>query len=262
MAKLRDIQDRFENTILRKAGDLPDAANDLRDLFISDHIDIKDRMSVYHNNVIGSVSNALAATFPLLNNLVGEAFLKSTARAFVIENPPKAVCMHHYGDGFDNFIRGFEPAKNYPYLGDVAAFEYAMNAAYYAYDDDALTPASLEQIPAEDLHDIHLHLRKSAHLIASPYPLGDIRRFCLNETTEQPDLSGMSAYRALILRPAMEVEIIALNQGEFDFLSYIQNDKKLGAALEHTLSAHPDFDFMKFLKRHLTLETFCALPPN
>lgn len=258
---LNKFQTDFKELMLRPRAELSVENEAVTNTLISDHIHANDRLSIYHNNIIGSLSNVLCSTFPMIENLVGTNFLKEMARQFIFKNPPNSACLHHYGEGFDAFIKEYEPAANLPYLADVATLEFALNHAYYAQDDAPLPADALAQIPPESLAKTLLSPRASATLITSSYPLTDLRAFCLNDG-EAPELSAPTDCRLLIYRPKLEVKIIPLTKDEYAFLSNLQQGTPLGAALENVTDTYTTFDFAAFLQKHIALETFCATHPN
>ncbi len=251
---LNNFQEEFKELMLRPRHDVKADSNGVTRHIKSDEISANNRLGVYHNNIVGSLSNTLCATYPMIEDLVGTDFLKEMARQFIFEHPPSGACLHHYGNGFDAFIKGYEPAKDLPYLSDVARFEWAMNHAYYAEDDEALPADALAQIPPEELAGTILNLRQSATLIQSPYPLDDLYKFCIHNGTA-PDLTTQVTCRILVYRPHLEVKIVPLSKGEYYFLRRLQA-KTLELALEDTLKNHPDFDFSAFLQKHIVLEVF------
>lgn len=258
---LRHTQTRFRQAMLQPAASLKAGKHDLADTFQEDHIPLEERLSVYQNNIIGSLSAALSKTYPLIEALTGPAFLKQIAREFVITCPPEGGCIQHYGKEFSDFIAHYPPARGFPYLPDIANLERALNDAYYAPDDDALTALNLAAIPQESLTETPLPLRQSAHLLTSLYPLLEIRDFCLSEEDSNaaiPDLTAPHETHLLICRPALEVEITPLNPDEHHMLARLQAKETLGTALESTLSIYPYFDVSGFLQKHVTIGSFRA----
>ena len=246
--------------MFRPVREIQDCEHDFKALFSEGDIPLDERLKVYHNNVVGSLSEVLRATFPLLENLVGADFLKSMAREFIFGNPPTSGCLHEYGEGFDGFIKTYEPAKSLPYLPDVATLELALNTAYYASDDVTLAPDYLAQVQPESLSEVVLKLRSSATLISSRYPLEQIRTFCLDaDNNPAPDLTKNCTCRLLIVRPDLEVNIISLPEDEFEILLLLHNKVPLGEAVEKVMTAFPAFDFTAFLQKHTTLESFSSL---
>ena len=260
---LRDMQTKFKESMLQPIAGLDECDTEFAGIFIEDHIPVSDRLKVYHNNVVGSLCEALRATFPLCDNLVGEEFFTAMARSFVFKNPPLNACLHYYGAEFDAFIADYEAAQTLPYLHDVAQFEIALNNAYYAEDDTPMPADALARIPPEQLGECVISLRKSVDLISSQYPLTEIRDFCLDsENVRAPDLTTPKATHLMVSRPQMEVIITPLNADEFYILNLLQKGTTLGEAVEDTLSVHADFDFASFLQKHFSLETFCAVTAN
>ncbi len=252
--RLSEFQEAFKDIMLQPKRDLGGGSNHIARLIKGETVSASDRLGVYHNNIMGSLSNALCATFPMIENLVGDKFLRGMAREFIFANPPTDTCLHHYGAGFDAFIKGYKPAESLPYLPDVARFELALNHAYYA-DDDAAMPADyLSRLAPDMLSDCILDMRQSVTILHSPYPLNTLRDFCLNNGAA-PDLTKMGAYPMMIYRPQLEVQIITLHKDEYDFLRNLEN-LPLGAAVENTLQKYPAFDFSEFLQKHILLETF------
>jgi len=260
---LKETQNKFRETMLQPVTDVIDACDDFSDLFVSDGIPVQERLKVYHNNVIGSLCESLSSTFPVIENLVGEDFFKSMARAFIFDNPPASACLHYFGVGFDRFISDYEPARALTYLSDMARFELALNHAYYAKNDAPLPPDGLATIAPEDLGNTILPLRNSTTLLTSPYPITEIRDFCLNDdTNEAPDLEKTHHCRLLIFRPQLEVLILPLQQDELDMLNFLQAGQALGTCVEKVMNNHETFDFTSFLQKHISLETFCRIATN
>lgn len=68
------------------------------------------RFAVYRNNVQSSLINALADSYPVVQQLVGEEFFRAMAAIFVRSQPPQSPLMSRYGEGFADFIGQFEPS--------------------------------------------------------------------------------------------------------------------------------------------------------
>ena len=73
------------------------------------------RFAVYRNNVASSLIKALEARFPVIERLVGDAFFKGVAHAFIRAHPPRSPVLMEYGDAFPAFLTAF-PAGAEPAL--------------------------------------------------------------------------------------------------------------------------------------------------
>lgn len=90
------------------------------------------RFAVHRNNIIVSLVDALADTFPVVQAMVGTEFFRAMAREFVFVRPPSSPVLAHYGEGFAEFVEGFEPAACLPYLPDLARLELLRVEVYHA----------------------------------------------------------------------------------------------------------------------------------
>lgn len=262
--RLNEAQELFARTMLDHPGaiDSPDPA--LAGLFTGGEAIVPGRLKIYRSNIMGNLTGALRGSYPLLEKLTGEDFVMGLLRAFIIENPPREAHLSNYGAGLADFIEAFAPAKSLPYLPDVAQLEWAMNEAYYAQDDRPLIQADLQNMPLDKLADMALLLRSSVRLLESRWPLVAIRDFSLKESRDEQETLNLDQgdCRIMVYRPGLSVDIITLEPAEYGFLQALKAGKTLGQALETALKTKLEFNFQGFLQKHLTLETFSALPAN
>ena len=66
--------------------------------------DPASRFSVYRNNVQSSLINALADSYPVVQQLVGEDFFRAMAAVFVQQHPPETPLMSRYGEALPAFL--------------------------------------------------------------------------------------------------------------------------------------------------------------
>lgn len=129
------------------------------------------RFAVYRNNVVTSLIGALADTFPVLRQWVGDQFFDAMARCYVCEHPPTSPVLTDYGDGFADWSAHFEPAAGLPGLADLARLERARVRACHAVD---LAPLGADDLarhltdPAA-LPDARLVLHPGATVIRSAF---------------------------------------------------------------------------------------------
>ena len=90
------------------------------------------RFAVYRNNVTSALSDVLADSFPVTQQLVGEAFFRALAQVFVRAHPPRTRVLAHYGHELPEFVAQFPPAAGLPYLADVARLEWQRLQALHA----------------------------------------------------------------------------------------------------------------------------------
>lgn len=153
------------------------------------------RFAVYRNNVVVSLTDAIATGFPVILKLVGEDFFRAMAGVFVRAHPPESPVLAQYGAAFPGFLEAFEPVAHLPYLADVARLEFALREAYHAAD---ATPVAPDALAHPRLMEARLRLAPATRLVASPYPIHAIWR--ANTEVGAPPAKG-GAETVLVTRP-------------------------------------------------------------
>ena len=88
--------------------------------------DLARRFAVYRNNVIVSLVAALADTFPVLRQLVGDEFFDAMAGFTCARIRPSPVPGALHGEGLADWLAAFEPARAFVFTwSDMARLERA-----------------------------------------------------------------------------------------------------------------------------------------
>ncbi|WP_420345420.1 DNA-binding domain-containing protein [Pelagibius sp.] len=216
---------------------------------------------VYRNNVAVSLIEALEAAFPVVRRLVGEAFFKAVARAYVAEAPPCSPVLLLYGRSFGTFLDDFPPAARVPYLGDVARLEWARLYAYHAADAAPLEIASLSALPEGALGGLRFTLHPSLRLLRSRWPVVSIWAASSDAGTADAVDMG-SGQEAAAIRPALTVETRLLPAGGHDFIADLVEGATLSAAAEQAIDRDPAFELAVHLQGLFEIGAVTALLPS
>lgn len=199
------------------------------------------RFNVYRNNVVVSLIGALAETFPVTREMVGEVFFTAMAREFVSVNPPHSPIMMRYGATFPAFIASFPPAAGLPYLGDLARLEFVQVEAYHAADAAPLAPASLGAIAPERLGVIRFAAHPAARLVRSASAIASLW-LAHRGIGDLGMIDPVRPQDALVTRPDLSVEIRALEPAAGAFIEHLLAGHTLGEAALAALASDPAFD--------------------
>lgn len=204
------------------------------------------RFAVYRNNVMVSLIDALADTYPVTQALVGEEFFRAMAADFARANPPRSPVMAHYGTGFAAFIESFPAAAGLPYLADVARLEMLRVVAYHAADATSVSPEEIALLLSapERLPAARFALHPSLQHLDSPYAVVSLWAAHQGEEIDSA-LAAVNAAEpesALVVRVGLEVEIYRITTGTATFIRHLQQGLGLGAAVDQALAADAAFD--------------------
>jgi len=199
------------------------------------------RFGVYRNNVVTSLVKALGSRFPVVENIVGQDFFAAMARIFVIEAPPRSPLLATYGDGFPAFVAAFEPARELPYLADVARLEAARTRAYHAADAAPVEADRFATLDGEIAGDLRIALHPSTEIVRSAFPIVTIWAMNSGEQELAP-IGNWRGEDALVARPYLDVQVRTLPPGGAAFLLALAAGQSLREAAEAALADDRDFD--------------------
>lgn len=248
MLSLRESQTRFAATLLGRAGamDAPD-----------------ERMAVYGTTVRANYRHALAATYPVVRQLVGVPFFDAAVDAYAMAVPSTGGDLNVYGDRFGEFLAGYSHAKELAYLPDVARLEWFVDDANRAADADG-TPqsllAALAAVPAGNVAAQRFALDPSCRLLATEHPV--FRIWQVHQPGFDGDATvqfGTGTDRLLVRRENGGVVIERVVHGDFALLRALNDGQDLANALDAAMAADPTFDLGATLRMHIAHRTLVGL---
>ena len=256
MPSLPETQARFLDALLG-AGPAPAvrAAALLRD---AGAVSAARRLQVYRRNVQASLRGALEAVFPVVARLVGSACFAEIARRFIAAHPSRSANLHEFGHELPDFVRALPALDTLPYLGDVAALEWACHEVYHEADDVVFDPAALARVPVARQPAICFALQSAARFVESDYPVLAIWQANQPEAAADapPVMLDQGGVRLLVARREFDVEFRLLAPAESAWLRALADERPLADAIASALGLDPSFDFAAVLARHLRLGTF------
>lgn len=203
------------------------------------------RFNVYRNNVVVSLCEALADTFPVTQAVLGRDTFWAVARAYLdAGNLPDTPQLVRYGATFPSFLAILPFANRFPYLSDLAALEYAYVQAFHAADASVLDPAELRRALAqpEQLPSLRFGFHPSVAIIASCHPIATLWR-TYHETADEPLFQQAIAAIAprpeptMVVRCEETVYVIPLAPADACCLKELHNGEPLGVAVERAAAS-------------------------
>jgi hypothetical protein len=246
MQSLRKLEARFLEALLDDTTTFADAVP-------------SQRMDVYRNNFLEGHRKALAATYPVVAALVGEACFRTLAYDYARGFPSRAGDLAQFGCEFSFFLRAHYATTEHAYLIDVARLERAYIDALNAAD---ASPLDLQQLAgALDGRELTFTFQPSVRFVRSRFPIFAIWQAHQSDRDFQIDLSS-GEERLLIHRPTLDVEVLSLDVAQYEFLQALDLRQPLTAALDHALSVERNFDLTATLALLITHGVLNACASN
>ena len=232
----------------------PDARRNLHAFVMqSAATDTTDRRMIYRNNYFFALCEALSATYPVTEKLVGDTFFRAMAREFILQSPPTNPVLAEYGAGFSDFLKEFPPVAELPYLADVAQLEWGRQLANIAADGKLLDLASLLQESPEALPETRFNFLPSVGLMAVRWPALEIWQ--ANQEGEMGSIELVEEDRAVMVwRPGLLVQMSYVDMAQHQFIQALMSGTVVAEAFVQTVSRYPNFDLSEMIRKLVTLD--------
>ena len=186
-------------------------------------------LDVYRRNHIASLVGAVAAAYPVVRRLVGEAFFDEAAARHARANPSRSGDLHEYGASFAAFLEVYEPARGLAYLPDVARLEWACHECHHGAWAEPFDMAALGRIGADALGELRFTLHPAARLLRSFHPVAAIWEANQLARDGTPDrLRGPD--HVVVRREGLAVRVERLDAAEWALLAAFAAGASLEAA--------------------------------
>lgn len=218
------------------------------------------RLAVHRNTVVSSLIDALADSFPVVQQLVGEAFFRAVAGTFVRQHPPRSPILALYGDQLPDFLVHFGPARSLPYLADVARLEFARVLACHAADAEPVDDqqVSLALASGARIGELKLVCHRSVSTLDSRYAVVSLWAAHQGEGEINPVVINRPE-SAIVVRDAFDVLVLRAAPGAVVFVDAIGQGVNLGDAASAATQREPAFDLAATLSLLLTHRALTSL---
>ena len=242
MSMLLELQRRLRRAVL--GGDTAEIVAAIQ----GDGLDPAARVGIYRHHAFATLGDALQGTFPVVCRLVDKRFFAYAAHEYLREHPPHSRCLVEYGADFADFLARFAPCEKFPYLADVARFEWALNIAATVREAAPLQAETLAEVPAAKAAYVGFRLQPSLSYFVSPWPIDAIWQ--ANQEDEVPPIDLASGGTSLEIRRVGEtVAWRRLDPGSFAFRTALADGLVLAAAMAAATLRDPAFDLTAALQR-------------
>lgn len=209
-------------------------------------------LNVYHNNVYSVHTRSLKNNYPLVFSIMGEAAARIMVRSYIETSFPCMGSLEQWGGGLVAFIQRYEGASAWPYLAEIAQYEWAKHIAYCAPENPLLTPEDMKEFIAPDQKEVSFQFQKSCQLLAFLHPLEEIISAHQKDPT-QPQSEKTGTSYALILKHQGLIKVYWLTASLFVFINRLIEGQDVEVAFAAAQVLEPKFDAQEafsFLLNH------------
>ncbi len=214
--------------------------------------------ALYRGNLRSTWRKVLAAAYPVTEQHVGAEFFGGLSLAYGNSQPSVNGDLNLFGEQFADFLAGFPPAAELPYLADLARLEWCMHRAEFAADCTALSSLEITAIPPEQLEVARFQMHPACSLLASDWQV--LALWQAHQTGGPPLPTDMaSPCQGVVTRARWKATLTPLSSAAHAALRKLSTGARFGEALDAACEIEPAFDLGTHLSQWMALVTFSAI---
>lgn len=219
-------------------------------------------LALYRGNLGATWHKTLAAAYPVLRQLVGDAFFGALCRAYGIAHPSDDADLNRFGATFAQFLEHFAPVvtlAELAYLPDMARLEWALQCAHFGADARGLDASALGALTPAQLDAARVTLHPACSLFSSNWAV--VALWHAHQPGSGVDFpAGMrSGSCALVARPHWKVALVPHSAAAHAALGVLAAGQPFGAALDAAFALDALFDVAAHLQQWLALSVLTGL---
>ena len=189
-------------------------------------------LHVHEEGYYARLTDALGETYEAIWWVLGDEVFFQTARDFIKGHPSTSPNLSDYGFTFPEFLESTARFKTFPFLGDLAHFEWAFKNVFHELQHEPAQNAAIaqnsisEQTQFQFAPSVRLH-----HGEHSILPIWDLRSDA-NKPPELPDTTNSE--HLFLYKSQSKIYVQALTPAEYQILDRLIQGESLGKALEES----------------------------
>lgn len=215
-------------------------------------------LAAYQGNLFATAARALEISYPTLNELAGETFIKQLAMDYLLQYPFQEGDWAEWGGSLSDFLTNAlgnnvpqnEHIQEHPYFAGVAELDWCLHQTERG-SDATFRPETFALFNEEDPGKLYLDIAQTVTVIPSEYPIVDIYLAHQQNDTSQhffesarKKLEEEMGQTAMVYRPHFKALVEPIDTETENFLKAAIAGENIDTALNTT---HDTFDFQAWL---------------
>jgi Putative DNA-binding domain len=159
----------------------------IRDAVVgTNKVPVDIRLSIYGDGYKLRLIESLAATFPVLAELLGEADFSTLGARYVEAHDSTFASIRFYGDAMPDFLANAPDYAAAPILAELARWEWAMAAVFDAADAEPVDTSAVASVSPEDWSELRFSWSPSVQVLELQWNVPELWK-AVTEGADRPD---------------------------------------------------------------------------
>ena len=218
--------------------------------------------AVYRNGFLRGCTEALRASYPVIEALVGEDYFNFLADSYIAAHPPQSSTFIEYGKCLPEFLEQQLAQHQLAYLPDFARLDKAWLRAYFAQDSNLLSEQDIEQWQNKGnaIESLATCLPESAALLTLQHTVSAAWLSLKSAETlpENTRIEPLSEHLLIWRDSVDQVRIRVLQAAELAFLRELSGGNTLARAAQSALELDKAFPIIDYFSELLDTDVLGA----
>jgi hypothetical protein len=204
MNNLKKIQNTFQNYLFQQNSSKEAVIsceeilnNDLHSLIISTNkISAEERLAVYSYAYQAHLIDALSEHYPMLKLYLGDEQFEALSLSYIKKHPSTYRSIRWFGDQLSSFLAENTFYRTFPYLSELAQFEWTQSLVFDALNSQILTLEEISTVPLEQWATMQFTSHPSVYRLNLSWNIVEIWQ-ALKENQTPPEPTSQSTLLVL-----------------------------------------------------------------
>ena len=226
MNTLRTIENTFQDYLLHAKQDI------LQHVIGTNKVPVEVRLEIYGHAYRSRLHEALMTSYSVLHSYLGDEQFETLCFAYIDSHPSTFRSVRWFGDQLAAFLRNNQPYNEFPYLAELAEFEWTMALVFDASDAHVMQLEEMQNIPPEAWMNMRLHVHPSVHRLSLSWNVVQIWQAITDEQAVDEPLLNNSNISWILWRNDLMTHFSSLSDDEAWAINAITNNATFGELCE------------------------------
>ena len=226
MNKLMNLENAFQDYLLHANQDI------LHHVIGTSKVPVDIRLGIYGNAYRSRLHEALMSSYSVLQDYLGYEQFETLCYAYIDAHPSHFRSIRWFGDELAAFLKTQSPYDEFPYLAELAEFEWQMAIVFDAADSDLIQLNDMQNIPPDAWMDMRLQVHPSVHRLSLSWNVVQIWQALSEEQMPENPQQSTSNVEWLLWRNELVCQFSSLSEDEAWAIDAMLNNLTFGEICE------------------------------
>lgn len=205
-------------------------------------------LAVYQDGYRARLSEAMGETYEGVWSVLGDEGFFSVCRGFIAGHPSAIYNLSDYGLNFGLFLASHPESRRWPFLPELAAFEWRFKELFHLKEHLPIVPAALGVAAGNSrlVLGAEVCLRRHANAVYEIWRTRKDRAASCRQDWNQPE-------QLLMYKREGDIFVHPLNEPEFLILETLSGGRTLEESIGEATRIHPGLDQERIARLFMTI---------